>query len=122
MYWHVSADSMTEMKSGKQFQLWKHGLTAEEARLAPAGTRFIVGFIPLTREISGDTARLREVLSEVSTTGDHFTYFASEFRKGADRVILLDYVKGSPDPLKPLDPLAVTVETARDLRHPVLAV
>jgi len=95
MDWHVAVDSMTELKTGLRYRLRKHGLTAEEVRLAPADARFVEGHIPATREISNDPAKVRQLVSEISVAGEHFTYFASEYRHGTQCVVLLDYVKGS---------------------------
>jgi len=95
MNWHVGADSIIDRTTGREFVVRKHGLSATEIRSSRPGTRYVLGFIPDTTEITGDTKALQHVLSQVSTTGTHFTYYASEYRSGADSVVLLDYIRGS---------------------------
>jgi len=107
MNWHVTADSMIDETTGREFVLRKHGLSVHEVRNVRPGSRIVLGFIPDTTEITGDAKALREALSHLSVAGDHFTYFASEYRAGAETVVLLDYIRGS----------AAAVESPRSSRE-----
>jgi hypothetical protein len=95
MNWHVTADSMIDRATGREYVLRKHGLSVHEVRNVRPGARIVLGFIPDTTEITGDAKALREALAQLSIAGDHFTYFASEYRAGAETVVLLDYIRGS---------------------------
>lgn len=90
--WRILDDGIVDPHDGRRFTLVKHGLDFVTAMQQVAHCRVVLGRFPVSREITGDTETITAALKELSTSGAHFTYFASGYRDGNKVLLLLDYI------------------------------
>jgi len=90
--WRIVPDGIIDPGSGKRYNLVRHGLDEASARDQVVHSRVVLGRFPLAQEITGDVARIRDALRELSTSGAHFSYFASLYGIGGDGLLLVDYI------------------------------
>ena len=90
--WRIMPDGIIDPETGRRYALVRHGLDAATATEQVLHSRVVLGRFPLAQEITGDAIGIRDALRELSTSGAHFSYFASLYRVGADGLLLVDYI------------------------------
>jgi hypothetical protein len=91
--WRVSGDQLIEVTTHREFDLVSHGLDRDAVvALAPRNPRILLGHFPEVTEVPEHDARISDALAELSTSGRHFTTFASAYAAEGQTIILIDYI------------------------------
>ncbi|WP_213816883.1 hypothetical protein [Glaciihabitans sp. dw_435] len=90
--WRVFRGVMICPLTNLRFELVRHGLDRHAATDAAGSSRVVFGDFPNATEITGDIRATAAALRDVTTSGAHFTNYASLYSDGAASVLLIDYI------------------------------
>lgn len=77
----------------QRFRVARHGVDKYAARRLADSATVIYGEYPNLTDITDDRERIEQVLAQVAPSGELFTVYATIYRSGSKRALLLDYLR-----------------------------